>query len=613
MSDRERASGTGEIDRPEGIGNPEMGWGSDVVAETVRRLGIDYLALVPGSSYRGFHDSVVNYLGNRTPQMVVCLHEGNAVAIADGYGKVTERPMAVAVHSNVGLMNAASGIFSAWCDRTPMLVFGANGPLDAHQRRPWIDWVHTTKDQAAMVRSYVKWDAEPASPEAAVEDVLRGYQIACSVPTGPVYISLDVTLQEAPLMDGVTVPPVARYAPARPPAVPEATVSEIVEALGKAKFPLLLMGRVSRSQADWERRVAFAEAVGGVVLSSLHNAAAFPSEHPLHLLPAVSERMSPAERALIDRADLILSLDWLDLAGYLRTASERSQTQEPSAATIIHCSLEGQLANGWTNDQQALPAVDIPVPARPDDLVAQLMAAIGPHGLPGAEARTAAVASFVHWTETDAPAKRLGGAGAMTVWDLADALAQFCRSHPVSLSHVQIGFPGDGCPFDGPLAYFGKDGGGVVGTGTGHAVGAALALKGSGRIVCGVIGDGDYLMGVNALWTASHMELPMMIVVANNRSYFNDEIHQETVAQMRGRPVENRWIGQELDKPRPDIVALAQAQGFDGVGPITSPGALAEAFERAAARVKAGGRAVLDVEVTRGYAEPSRTLESRNG
>jgi benzoylformate decarboxylase len=608
---RSHRPSTAQIDVPENIGHPEMAWGSDVVAEVVRRLGIDYIALVPGSSYRGFHDSIVKYLSNRTPQMIVCLHEGNAVAIADGCGKVTERPMAVALHSNIGLMNGTAGIFSAWCDRTPMLVFGANGPIDAHRRKPWIDWVHTTKDQGAMIRNYVKWDAEPASPQAAIEDVLRGHQIACTAPYGPVYVSLDVTLQESPLEEGVVVPPVERFAPARPPAVPSQTVAEIVDTLGRAKFPLLLVGRGSRSQADWDRRVALAEALGGVVFTSLHDAAAFPTEHPLHVLPPAGEWMCPAERELIAKADVILSLDWLDLAGYLRTALDRSQTQAPAAATIIHCSQDTYAANGWTNDQQALPAVDIPVLARPDDLVAQLMSAIGSGGLPGTEARTAAVRKLVHWTESEPPAKHLGADGAMTVWDLSDALARFCRDHDVSLSHVPIGLPGEACPFRGPLAYFGKDGGAVVGVGPGHAVGTALALKDSGRIVCGVIGDGDYLMGVNALWTASHMALPMMIVVANNRSYFNDERHQERIAIARDRPVENRWIGQALDEPAPDIVALAKAQGFDGEGPIETARDLAAAFERAAAAVKSGGRYVLDVHIERGYAEPSRNLVSR--
>ena len=99
-------------------------WGSDVVAETIRELGYRYIALVPGASFRGLHDSLVNHLGNRDPRMVVCLHEGHAVAIADGYSRATDEPMAVALHSNVGLMHATMAIFNAWYDRRPMLIIG---------------------------------------------------------------------------------------------------------------------------------------------------------------------------------------------------------------------------------------------------------------------------------------------------------------------------------------------------------------------------------------------------------------------------------------------------------------------------------------------------------
>ena len=180
-----------QIDRPQNLGKSQMKWGSDVVAEVTRRLDLKYITLVPGASYRGFHDSIVNYLGNENPQMVICLHEEHAVSIADGYGKVTEEPMAVALHANVGLMHASMPIFNAWCDRTPMVIFGATGPVDAHRRRPWIDWIHTSKDQASIIRDYTKWDDQPASPQAAVESVLRANQIARSVPYGPVYICLD--------------------------------------------------------------------------------------------------------------------------------------------------------------------------------------------------------------------------------------------------------------------------------------------------------------------------------------------------------------------------------------------------------------------------------------
>src|SRR5262245_14495772 len=96
-----RQSVKSQVDQPRSLGKPQMKWGSDVVAEVTRRLDLKYIALVPGASYRGFHDSIVNYLGNSNPQMVICLHEEHAVSIADGYGKVSEEPMAVALHSNV--------------------------------------------------------------------------------------------------------------------------------------------------------------------------------------------------------------------------------------------------------------------------------------------------------------------------------------------------------------------------------------------------------------------------------------------------------------------------------------------------------------------------------
>jgi len=140
------------IDRPQGLANPRLGWNSDAIAEMLRRLDLKYMALVPGASYRGFHDSVVNFLGNTNPQMLICLHEEHTVAIAHGYAKVTDEPMAVALHTNVGLMHATMAIFNAWCDRKPMLIIGVNGPLDADARRPWIDWIHSSADQAHIIR-----------------------------------------------------------------------------------------------------------------------------------------------------------------------------------------------------------------------------------------------------------------------------------------------------------------------------------------------------------------------------------------------------------------------------------------------------------------------------
>jgi thiamine pyrophosphate-dependent acetolactate synthase large subunit-like protein len=158
----------------------ESFWGSDAIAAMLRALDIPYLALNPGASYRGLHDSIVNYLGNERPQMLLCLHEESAVAIAHGYAKASGRMMGVVLHSNVGLMHGSMAIFNAWCDRVPMLVLGATGPWDAARRRPWIDWIHTSSDQGALVRDYTKWDNQPASVPAAYEALLRAVQMADS-------------------------------------------------------------------------------------------------------------------------------------------------------------------------------------------------------------------------------------------------------------------------------------------------------------------------------------------------------------------------------------------------------------------------------------------------
>src|SRR6267378_708592 len=225
-SRREAAAGAGNsahpeiaaIERPNQAGSNAPGFGSDVVAETLRDLDIPYIALNPGASYRGLHDSLVNYLGNAAPQMLLCLHEEAAIAIAHGYAKVTGRAMAAALHSNVGLMHASMAIFNAWCDRMPVLLLGATGPVDAVKRRPWIDWIHTARDQGAIVRNYTKWDDQPASPAAAREALIRATWIADTAPKGPVYINLDAEMQEARLAEPLAPIEAARFMPLADPA-----------------------------------------------------------------------------------------------------------------------------------------------------------------------------------------------------------------------------------------------------------------------------------------------------------------------------------------------------------------------------------------------------------
>src|SRR6202158_4056421 len=205
--------GPGGIEETILANEPVDYWGSDVAALMLRELDLPYVALNPGASYRGLHDSIVNLLGNRGPQMLLCLHEEHAVAIAHGYAKVAGRPMGAIVHSNVGLMHATMAVFNAWCDRVPVVLLGATGPVAADKRRPWIDWIHTAADQGALVRNYTKWDDQPASVAAAAEALIRAHRMAMTPPQAPVYICLDAALQESRIGALPPLPSAARYRP----------------------------------------------------------------------------------------------------------------------------------------------------------------------------------------------------------------------------------------------------------------------------------------------------------------------------------------------------------------------------------------------------------------
>ncbi len=589
------------LDRIEGAPDETVAWGSDVAAQMLRRFGIPYVSLNPGASYRGLHDSLVNHLGNETPGMLLCMHEDHAVAIAHGYAKATDEPMACVLHSNVGLMHGMMGLFNAWCDRVPMLVLGATGPVDATKRRPWIDWIHTSKDQGGMIRSFIKWDDEPRSAEALVQSLCRANILTRAAPTAPVYVCLDAGLQEAPLTEELAVPDAARFTAPPSPAVPKESLQKALTAINQAKFPLILMGRVSRKQTDWDNRVRFAETIGAAVLTSSNDPASFPTTHPLHLA-APCLRPSKDATALIEKADLIISLDWLDLAGVFRLSLGNAQTQVPTDKTVIHVSLDSVRTNGWSMDHQALAAVDVPIFAEPDQFVAQMLEEIEVKKTPKAKPRSE-MKEIPHWNDATLSKSSPAPGQPMTLWDMAMTIREFAKGKPVTFARLPIGWPGEAYEFDGPLSFMGNDGGGAVGTGPGHTIGAALALKDSDRITIGVIGDGDYLMGVNALWTASHFEIPVMIVAADNRSYYNDEMHQERVAQMRDRPPQNRWIGQRIDNPRVDLVAMARAQGFESEEPVSTPDALSAALKRGAEIVANGGRYFIDSLVQPGYAD----------
>jgi len=574
------------LERPVNLmGTNAPAFGSDVIADTLRALEIPFIALNPGASYRGLHDSIVNFLGNETPQMLLCLHEESAVAVAHGYAKVTGKPMAAAVHSNVGLFHATMAIFNAWCDRQPVIVLGATGPVDAVKRRPWIDWIHTARDQGAIVRNYTKWDDQPASPAAAREALLRAAWIASTAPRGPVYVNLDAEMQEAKLPEPLAPIQVARFMPPASPTASAELIENAAAILKAAKHPVMLMGRVSRSVEAWNERVALAETLNAKVISDLKIGCGFPTDHPLHAGAPASNAMVPEAIAAIKAADVILALDWVDLGGALRNALG----QEGPKAKIISISADFHVHNGWSMDYEMLPPVDLMLPTTPDAAVPLLLDALG-------TSKPRIAAAVKPRAEKYEPSS-----GPVRVDDLARSLKAAIGERDVTLTHLPLSWNGASWAFRHPLDYIGSEGGGGVGGGPGISVGAALALKDSGRLPIAICGDGDFCMGVTALWTAVHYRIPLLVVVCNNRSFFNDELHQERVARIRNRPPENRWIGQRISDPEIDCAGLAAAQGAVGFEPVTRTADLVPTFEKAIAAVEAGQVAVVDVRVEPGY------------
>jgi thiamine pyrophosphate-dependent acetolactate synthase large subunit-like protein len=571
------------IDEPTGAADETVAWGSDVAAQMLRRFGIRYVSLNPGASYRGLHDSLVNHLGNRDPGIILCLHEDHAVAIAHGYAKVTGEPMACVLHSNVGLMHGMVSLYNAWCDRAPMFVLGATGPLDAAERRPWIDWLHTTRDQGALVRSFIKWDDQPSSAEALVESMCRANMLTRTEPTAPVYVCLDAGLQEARLASVPSFPDLGRFAPPMPARPARSAVSEACALLSRAERPLMMVGRGRRTPDAWNARIRLAERLGACVVTDLRTASMFPTDHPAHVAPPVS-RVGKAVRELIAAADVILALGWVDLAGDIRSGDG-----DLPRARIVGAGQDHVLHNGFNMDYQALPPIDVNFACPPDEAVVDLLEELGPGRRDPWRTRQAE------------PPAEIGNSGPITLVHVATTLRSvFEDPDRVSFAALCRGWPSNLWPLRDPVAYLGKDGGAGIGSGPGLSIGAALALQHRDRFTVAVLGDGDFAMGCNALWTAVHHRIPLMTLINNNRSYFNDELHQETVARRRGRDPGNRWIGQALREPDLDLAKLAEAQGAVGIGPVRAPGDLRAALEEGAAVLRGGGVSVIDIHVPPG-------------
>lgn len=574
--------------------------GSDFMVDVCKTLNLDYLAACPGSTFRGLQESFINYGQNKRPEWLTCLHEEVSVGMAHGYAKVAGKPMAAMVHGAVGTQHAAMAIYNAYCDRVPVLIFAGN-PGAVDERRPGVEWFHSVQDGAATVRDFVKWDDYPMSLQHFAESTVRGYALACAQPPGPVFLTADSKLQEGPLDEReqrrLKIP---RLATASQPAGDANAVREAARMLVAAETPVIIADRYARSQAAMDDLVRLAELLQAPVIDN-RSRMNMPNTHYL----CQSERAG----GLIASADCILSLEPVDLYGQLnvmrdqleRTASPRTK----KGAKVISISTRDLLVHSNYQDFQRYVGADLSITADAQTTLPFLIEAVQRETASGGKNFIAMRGEKMR-EAYDGFAERARAEAALA-WEASPiSTARMYMELWEQLKKEDWALVSDGdfssrwphrlWPLEKHYRFIGGSGGYGVGYQPVAALGAALAHRDAGgRVVVGITGDGEFNMAPHTLWTAAHHGIPYLTIIQNNRAYHQEVMHLQRMANRHNRGLRNAHIGATIDNPNVDYARIAQGYGAVGIGPISDPNDLSEAFRKGIAAVKAGQPALIDV------------------
>jgi acetolactate synthase-1/2/3 large subunit len=563
-------------------------FGSDVMVDAIKACGFPYVSLNPGSSFRGLHDSLVNYGGN-DPEMITCNHEKLAVAVAHGYAKATGKPMAVILHDIVGLLQGTMGIYYAYIDRAPVVVFGGAGPMAYDRRRPNIDWIHTANVQGNVVRDYTKWDDQPFSVASVPESVMRAYRIATAAPQGPVYVALDAALQEEELAADVPLPNWDRLRTPSPIGPDPAALRRLAERLCASERPVLVAGYAGRDPRAFGQLVELAELLGvGVVDTGWR--LNFPNRHPLNVTGSDA----------VEEADCVLFVDVKDMGKWtqkLDRTTRRIESQIARDAVVLDVGFNEVGISAWSHDFAQLHETDVQVTADTSVALPLLLDLCRELNAKPREAwrRRLEELHDQTWSGWRGEAERDSGLSPVATSRLAAEVWEVVKDYDWVLT---AGTASDQAPriwdFDRPYRHPGRS----LGTATqiGISIGVALAYRNTDKLVVDLQPDGDLMFDLGALWIAAYHRIPMLAVMFNNRAYYNDWEHQERIARHRGTDVSRAYIGMEIAKPAPDFAAAARALGWHGEGPIDDPDQVQAAVRRAAEIVATERRpALVDV------------------
>ncbi len=280
--------------------------GSDFMVDVMRNLGIEYVAAIPGNTFKGLHESIINYGMMTAPALehISCMHEEISVAISHGYAKIAGKPMACMMHSTVGLQHGSMAIYNAWSDRVPVFaIVGAQ--LDAAKRRSYVDWQHSVFDGPALVRDFTKFDDTPISLSHFAESANRAHKFSMTPPYGPVLLAVDQNLQEDPIEKGVLANVLKQVQPS-PPRGDDAAVLEVARLLVEAQRPLIVADRATRTPHGLTLMVELAEALQAPVVD-MYGRMNFPWRHPLNQTRQQADKVA--------EADVILGLELTDFWG----------------------------------------------------------------------------------------------------------------------------------------------------------------------------------------------------------------------------------------------------------------------------------------------------------
>jgi thiamine pyrophosphate-dependent acetolactate synthase large subunit-like protein len=375
--------------------------------------------------------------------------------------------------------------------------------------------------------------------------------MAGTKPFGPTYVPLDLTLQES-RVDGasIKIPDVNRFRAAHRPGPSPSDVDAVVDLFKISQRTAFMIGRVGRSEASWNQRIELADAVNATVITDQKQSCAFPYPHRRQPV-APGTFLLPDAGEIISAADLIVVLDWVDLAGTFKIALPDGSAPQ---AKVVNCSQDSGLANGWSKDTGAFAPTDLFVQCDPDAFIEAIHARLVDSSPPPSQHPNGVASTEGEWPPVARPPPiyaELGTTSEIRQSQFAKVLYSALSPWPATMVRLNLGWNATDLRVSEPLSYLGGDGGAGIGSGPGMVVGAALALHdqalegGQRRLPFAVLGDGDLLMGNSALWTAASNDIPLLIVIANNASFFNDEVHQERIANQRQRPSVNKWIGKD--------------------------------------------------------------------